>query len=104
MCLELVYGAVVNDEDTIPSLLQKKLNNYNYNYEVNNYGARAIDFYENIRTADSLNIYKNDVFIFVVSPDERRELEKIGINGIYKFSDILNSKKSFHAIKYIQSE
>lgn len=92
----IVYGAVVNDEDTIPSLLQKKINNYKYNYEVNNYGARAIDFYENIRTADSLNIYKNDVFIFVVSPDERKELEKIGINGIYKFSDVLNSKTTFH--------
>lgn len=92
----IVYGAVVKDEDTIPSLLQKRLNNYRYNYEVNNYGARAIDFYENIRTADSLNIYKNDMFIFVVSPDERKELEKIGINEIYKFSDILNSKNDFH--------
>lgn len=92
----IVYGAVVNDENTIPSLLQKKLNNYKYNYEVNNYGARAIDFYENIRTADSLSIHKNDMFIFVVSPDERKDLEKIGINKIYSFSDAINSKASFH--------
>ena len=92
----IVYGAVVNDENTIPSLLQKKLNNYKYSYEVNNYGARAIDFYENIRTANSLSIHKNDMFIFVVSPDERKELEKIGINKIYNFSDAINSKTSFH--------
>lgn len=92
----IVYGAVVNDEDTIPSLLQKKLNKYRYNYEVNNYGARAIDFYENIRTAYSLNIHKNDIFIFVISPSERKELEKIGINKIYKFSDAINNKISFH--------
>lgn len=36
------------------------------------------------------------MFIFVVSPDERKELEKIGINKIYNFSDAINSKTSFH--------
>lgn len=92
----IIYGAVVDDDNTIPSLLQDKLNNNHFDYEVNNFGARAIDFYENIRTADTLNIYKNDIFIFVISPDERKKLEKIGITNIKKFSDALNETKSLH--------
>ena len=92
----IVYGAVVDDDNTIPSLIQKKINTTKYSYEVENYGARAIDFYENIRTADSLNIRKDDIFIFVVSPKERKSLEKIGINNIHKFSDVINSHPLLH--------
>lgn len=92
----IVYGAVVDDENTIPSMIQKKINSTNYSYEVENFGARAIDFYENIRTADSLLIHKDDVFIFVISPDERKQLEKLGINDVKSFSVALNSYPSFH--------
>lgn len=92
----IVYGAVVDDEHTIPSLLQEKLNNNNLEYEVNNFGARAIDFYENIRTADTLNIHKNDMFIFVVSPEEKKQLEKVGITDIKKFASAINKKTSLH--------
>ena len=88
----IVYGAVVDDEHTIPSLLQEKLNNSNLEYEVNNFGARAIDFYENIRTADTLNIHKNDMFIFVVSPEEKKQLEKVGITDIKKFASPIIKK------------
>ena len=88
----IVYGAVVDDENTIPSLIQKKLNDDNFEYEVFNYGARAIDFYENFRIANSLKIKENEVFIFVVSPDERKQLESIGISDVHKFADVLNER------------
>ena len=89
----IVYGAVVDDYNTIPSLLQKRLNNDDYKYEVFNYGARAIDFYDNYRTASSLKIKENDIFIFVVSPDERKKLESIGIKKIHKFAEVFNNDK-----------
>lgn len=76
-----IFGALVDDKHTISSYMQRIINNKNYDYQVNNYGARAIDFVENIRTADNIVLHNGDKFVFVVSPNEKQELIDIGYNN-----------------------
>lgn len=86
----LVFGALVDDNNTIPSLAHKMLVKKGFHYNAYNYGARAISFYENIRVFDTLTINENDLNIFVVSPEEAKKLSKNGVI-IKKLSLALNN-------------
>lgn len=87
----MIFGALVDDENTIPSLLQKNINLLNFDYKVNNYGARAIDFAENIRTLGGITIKNNDQFVFVISPKEKEILEKMGYYDSISLLPVLNN-------------
>lgn len=86
-----VFGALVDDRNTIPSNIQRIINYNKLDYLVTNYGARAIDLVENIRTMESINIKEGDCFVFVVSPEEKNELNNFGYNKIYELKSVFNN-------------
>lgn len=87
----IVFGALVDDENTIPSYLQRYINEKNLSYRVNNYGARAVYFPENVRSFDNLIIRVNDQFIFLVLKHEADKLREFGFTNITKLEPILNN-------------
>ena len=86
----VVFGALVDDYNTIPSYLQRNINQDGLSYRVNNYGARAVYFPENIRGFDSLIIRENDQFIFMVLKHEADKLREFGFTDITRLEPILN--------------
>ena len=88
----IIFGALVDDENTIPSLLQENINLNNYDYKVNNYGARAVNLAENIRTLNGMKINKEDQFIFIVSQDEKQILSKMGYSNTISLLPVFNDK------------
>lgn len=92
----LFFGPLQDDEHTIPSYIQRLINNKNKDYWVNNYGQRAISMYENIRTCLATETHENDILIFAISPEEKRKLNEYGISNIYPIADMLNGERNFH--------
>ena len=89
----VVFSALADDQHTLPSYLQRLLNSNGYPYQVNNYGARAIDFGENLRTSRSINLHRNDINAFVVMGDEARILKQMGYDEIYSLTPVFNSPR-----------
>ena len=87
----MVFGALVDDDNTIPSLMQNKINLLNYDYKVNNYGARAIDFAENIRTIGGITVNNHDQFVFIINSKEQRILESMGYRDAISLLPVLNN-------------
>lgn len=87
----VVFGALVDDYNTLPSYLQRLLNQSSYPYQVNNYGARAIDFSENLRTSRNINLHCNDINLFVITGDEARLLKEMGYEKITSLTPIFNN-------------
>lgn len=87
-----IFGALVDDKNTIASALQRKVNDDGLDYQVNNYGARAIEFSESIRTADNIVIKKGDQFIFLIAPSEKAELERMGYKSVKSLLPVFNDK------------
>lgn len=92
----LFFGPLQDDERTIPSYIQRSINDNNKDYWVYNYGQRAISMYENIRTCNTIELRENDVLIFAISPEEKRKLVKYGIDNTYSIADMLNQEPNFH--------
>lgn len=86
----VIFGALVDDYNTIPSYLQRSINQNGLSYRINNYGARAVYFPENIRSFDSLIIRENDHFIFMILKHEADKLREFGFTDITKLEPILN--------------
>lgn len=86
----MIYGALVDDEHTISSYLQRIINQYNLDYSVNNYGLRAMELPEQIRIADTVNIKRGDKMIFIVSTNERKLLEKLGYDKVISLLPVFN--------------
>jgi hypothetical protein len=60
-----IFGGEVPDDNTIPSFLQKKINNSNRSYKVNNYGVSSIIAkYQFERLKNMVEIKKGDIVIF----------------------------------------
>lgn len=89
----VVFGALVDDRNTISTILQEKINKHNFDYNINNYGARTIDFSENIRITDDLLLKKNDVLIYIISKEESEILKKLNFNKVKSLSLVFNNKK-----------
>lgn len=86
----VVFGALVDDKNTIPSYLQRYINELGLSYRVNNYGARAVYFPENVRSFDSLIVRENDQFIFMVLKQEADKLRELGFNNISRLEPVMN--------------
>lgn len=82
----MIYGVLVDDKHTIPSYLQRIINDNNKDYSVNNYGLRAMEFFEQVRIADSISLKQNDKYIFIVSKSENEKLRNM---GFYKTISLL---------------
>ena len=89
----IVYSAMTDDKHTLPSYIQRLINEGNCSYRVNNYGARAIDFSENLRTSRDINLYRNDLNVFVVSGEEARILKSMGYEGVHSLTPVINNPK-----------
>ena len=77
----LIFGALSDDSRTICSYLQRQINEEKKDYRVNNYGARAIAFIENVRSFDAINLFENDQCIFVVNQEEKKKLMEFGFDS-----------------------
>lgn len=86
----IVFGALSDDYNTLTSYMQRIINEANQNYRVNNYGARAIDFSENLRTSRDINLYKNDINIYIVNSEEANILKKMGYIDIHSLVSVFN--------------
>lgn len=89
----IVFSALADDYNTLPSYFQRLLNQNGYQYQVNNYGARAIDFSENLRTSRNINLHSNDINIFVVMSSEAKILRKMGYGNIISLTPVFNNPK-----------
>lgn len=87
----VVFSALSDDYNTLPSYLQRLLNENGYPYQVNNYGARAIDFFENLRTSRNINLHNNDINVFIVMGDEARILREMGYSNITSLTPTFNN-------------
>ncbi|MDY3800957.1 MAG: hypothetical protein SOZ95_02855 [Bacilli bacterium] len=87
----MIYGVLVDDKNTIPSCLQRIINENNRDYSVNNYGLRAMEFFEQVRIADNINSKLNDKFIFIVSKKENEVLKSMGYNNAISLLELYNS-------------
>ncbi len=88
----MIYGALVDDTHTIASYLQRKINEENMDYSVNNYGLRAMELPEQIRIADSVNVKNGDKLIFTISAEEREKLLKLGYSDVISLLPVFNDK------------
>lgn len=86
----MIYGVLVDDKHTIPSYLQRVINENNRDYSVTNYGLRAMEFFEQVRIADSINIKENDKFIFIVSKVEKVLLKEMGFDSSISLLPVFN--------------
>lgn len=60
-----IFGGEVPDDNTIPSFLQKKINDSNISYKVNNYGVSSIIVKHQFeRLKNMVEIKKGDIVIF----------------------------------------
>lgn len=87
----MVYGALVDDKHTISSYLQRKINQESKDYNVNNYGLRAMDLPEQIRIADSANLRFGDKLIFVISSSEKQKLSQYGYDKTISLLPVFNN-------------
>ena len=87
----MIYGVLVDDRNTIPSCLQRIINANNRDYSVNNYGLRAMGFFEQVRIADNINSKHNDKFIFIVSKKENELLRSMGYDKTVSLLKFYNS-------------
>ena len=87
----MIYGVLVDDKNTIPSYLQRIINANNRDYSVNNYGLRAMEFFEQVRIADNINSKQNDKFIFIVSKKENELLRSMGYDKTISLLTLYNS-------------
>ena len=95
----MVFGALVDDNNTIPSHLQKFVNG-RYPFRVNNYGLRALGFEEQIRITNSLEIRKNDIQIFMISrQEEKKLLEKFQFSNIIDLFPAISEMHDFFVDK-----
>lgn len=94
-----VFGALVDDEHTISSLLQKKLNqNENMkNYFAINEGIRGVPFCESIKRLNQDTLQKDDIVVLFI--DIERLLKSVGNDvaasilkniDIYHLEDVFN--------------
>ena len=86
----MIYGVLVDDKHTMPSYLQRVINENNRDYSVTNYGLRAMEFFEQVRIADSINIKENDKFIFIVSKVEKVLLKEMGFDSSISLLPVFN--------------
>lgn len=95
-----VFGALVDDEHTISSLLQKKLGLIKNmkNYAVINEGIRGVPFFENLKRLNQDVFRKRDYVVLFI--DLERFSENVGEQiassifkdiGIYHLEDVFNS-------------
>lgn len=89
----VVFGTLEDDVNTIPSIIQGMVNKDKKDYKVNNYGARAIDFSENIRTSDDILLKKNDVLVYIINKEETDILKSLGFKKVKPLLDVFNDKK-----------
>ena len=87
----IVFSPLSDDYHTLPSYVQRLVNNYNFDYRVNNYGARAINFAENLRTTRDINLYSNDVMIYIINSKEAEVLNQMGFKKIYSLTSVFNN-------------
>lgn len=87
----MVYGALVDDKHTIASYLQRKVNVNNMDYSINNYGLRAMEFPEQVRIADNVNIKHGDKMIFIISSEEKEKLARLGFTDIETLLPVFNN-------------
>ncbi len=87
----MVFSAMSDDNNTLPSYLQRLINN-NYDYRVNNYGARAIDFSENLRTSRNITLHNNDINIFVIFDEDEKVLKEMGYSNIHSLTPVFNNR------------
>ena len=60
-----IFSGEVPDENTIPSFLQKKINDSNISYKVNNYGVSSVTAKHQFeRLKNMVEIKKGDIVIF----------------------------------------
>ena len=88
-----VYGPLVDDENTIASLLQEKINQFfgDVVYEVVNEGICGIGIYESIKRLNQDPLKEGDMIIlFIDEKIEKEILEQIKIK-IYHLEDIFNT-------------
>ncbi len=87
----MVYGALVDDKHTIASYLQRKVNDNNMDYSVNNYGLRAMELPEQVRIADNVNIKHGDKMIFIISTEEKEKLARLGFTDVENLLPVFNN-------------
>lgn len=87
-----VFGVLVEDKDTIPSCMQRLLNQNNIGKEVINEGVDAVSLLEEIRKFNRAIYRENSVFIFFVQNEkEREQIEKrFSERTIYKLASCYN--------------
>lgn len=87
-----IYGATVDDENTISSCLQRIINNNYKDYEVINYGARNVSVFEALRKAKKVYTKKNDLYIFLITADELNMIKEFIEIEYYDLLDVVNDQ------------
>ena len=92
-----MYGAVVSNEYTFPSCMQRLMNKYNKNYQLHNFGARNLLIPEIVRIINTLKINSNDILLFVLTSHEINMLNDFGINeNIFNLKEFFDNEKQLH--------
>ena len=78
----IAIGLIVEDKNTIESLLQKKLNELGYNIKVSNYGVFT-DALFNLYKIEKTKIKKNDIVIYCTYDDVINGIPTISIYDIF---------------------
>lgn len=81
-----MYGFGVEDKYTIPSCIQRKLNDIGYTFICFNYGIRGMAFFQYLDKIKSVNIDKNDCTILYLPDDQN--LKNILIRSSIPYIDI----------------
>lgn len=90
-----VYGATVDDEHTLASYMQRRINKACKDYEVNNYGARNLSVYEGLRIAHSLHLNKDDKLVFVLTKHDYEAIKDAGYE-IINLKELFDKEKDMH--------
>ena len=104
-----IFNGIVADEDTIPSLFSKKLNDNNNDYFVENYGASGLDLhYEVSNFINLLRFTKNPPEIVVFIDGYNDIFNKINHGGEFFIHNFFNSlmydQNNLHKSIYFFSE
>jgi len=96
-----IFGGEVPDDNTIPSFLQKKINDSNISYKVNNYGVSSIITKQQFeRLKNMVEIKKGDIVIFYDGAND--VLQKIYLGNEEGWIVGGNKEKKFFWIKILR--
>lgn len=88
----IVFGQMVDDFNTIPSYFQRELNDNDLKINAVNYGIRSGNLIEGIRNINYKGIFPSDLNIIFYVEEERKLVEKLGIDKTYCLYKVFNDE------------